>query len=108
MSINPYESPHADSTASLSAVDRSKLSSLWLALTLPAHGVGFLFFVTLICGCHFHLYAALISAIPIACGTLAFFACRNRFIAYGNGLLVIAWLFIAWQSNLQFLFRNAW
>jgi hypothetical protein len=106
MTINPYESPLAESRTASSVLRRAATPAFWLSATLPVHGGAFLFFGLLICGCHFHLFAALISAIPILLGLVAFFLCRNQVVAYVNGFLVIAWLFIAWQSNLQFLFRS--
>jgi len=60
-----------------------------------------------ICGCHFHLSAAIVGMIPmiLAGYTIFFWRTRNeRIVGYINLLLSVGWFYLQVDSNLKFLF----
>lgn len=78
-----------------------------LAITLGVQLVTFLFYPALICGCHFHLIAVPIGLIPVAWGgftLVTYQAMGERILGYINTALAIGWLYLAWDSNIQFVF----
>jgi hypothetical protein len=82
-------------------------SALFLGLTLFIY-IGSLFvYPMFICGCHFHLSAAIVGVPAICWGWLLFFfyrTRRERIVTYIAMALSLFSLYLAWQSNLQFEF----
>ncbi len=80
----------------------------WLAISLGVHLGSFLLYPALICGCHFHPIAVPVSLVPVVWGGFTLAACHatgERILGYINAALASAWLYFAWDSNLQFAFR---
>ena len=95
----------AGASASMSAMDRTRR---WVWTTLAVQVGTFILYPAAICGCHFHSEAVLIGAVPVAWGGytfLAYSSWKERLISYVNGVLAIGWLFLEWDSNIQFAFR---
>jgi len=80
----------------------------WFGITLGVQLGTFLFYPALICGCHFHLIAVPVGLIPVAWGgftLVTYQAVGERILGYVNTALAIGWLYLAWESNIQFAFR---
>jgi hypothetical protein len=79
----------------------------WLAISGAMHLSVLLLFPAIFCGCHFHVLAVPVCLAPVVWGfftVLAYRTNRERILAYINGVMGIVWLYIAWASNIQFLF----
>lgn len=80
----------------------------WLGISLGVHLGSLFFYPALICGCHFHLIAVPVGLVPVAWGgftLVTYHATGERILGYINAALAFGWLYLAWDSNLQFVFR---
>ena len=92
--------PHDDP-----AIDRWRR---WLGISLAVHLGTFLLYPALICRCHFHRIAVPVALVPVVwCGftLVTYHATGERILGYINAALAFGWLYLAWDSNLQFAFR---
>src|SRR5262245_31433521 len=81
----------------------------WLWTTAGVQFGSFFLYPMFICGCHFHSEAIRPSAVPILWGFYPYFFYRTKrehWIGYVNGALSVFWLFLAWESNIQFAFTR--
>ena len=78
----------------------------WTLKTVLVHCFSFLLYPAFICGCHFSLIGLIFTFVPIGWGfyLLASYETRSeRFTAYIATALSIAWIYLSWESNLQFI-----
>jgi hypothetical protein len=88
----------------ISVIDRWRK---WFGVSMGIHFGTFIFYPMLICGCHFHLIALVVSSGPMVWGgytLLNYQAAGERITAYLNTALTLGWLYLAWESNLRFAF----
>ncbi len=101
---------HTETTAptalpEVPAVDRWRR---WFGISIAVHLGTFFLYPALICGCHFHLVAVPIGFVPVVWGgftLVTYRATGERILGYINAALAFGWLYLAWDSNLQFALR---
>jgi hypothetical protein len=87
----------------------SDRSDGWIRVTLVVQLLSFFLYPAFICGCHFFVEAIPVSAIPIIWGFYPYFFYRTKrehLVGYANGALSVFWMYLAWDSNLQFAFAR--
>ena len=79
----------------------------WRPISLAVHLGTFLLYPALICGCpHFHLIAVPVGLVPVAWGgftLVTYHTTGERILGYINAAMAFGWLYMAWDSNLQFV-----
>jgi len=91
--------------ASAPTVDRTRL---WVWTTLAVQIGALILYPATVCGCHFHSEALVAGMVPVMWAGFTFLAygsSKERLVAYVNAAVAIGWLFLAWDSNIQFAFR---
>lgn len=79
----------------------------WVAITIALHLAAFAALPNYVCNCHFHLKALIIAIPPMFWGFYVFTRYRTwdeRILAWVTVMLSAFWLFLAWESNVKFLF----
>ena len=77
----------------------------WCAYSFVVQISTWFFYPAFICGCHFHVIAVPVGLIPVVWGGITLFGYRTlgeRILGYINTALAVGWLYLAWDSNIQF------
>ena len=83
-------------------------SGKWFVASAACHGGTLFLYPALICGCHFHLVGLIVGTLPIAWAgytLLSYTGLAERLLAYANSLTALSWIYLLWDSNLQFFYR---
>ena len=78
----------------------------WPVRTALVHAISLPLYPAFICGCHFHISALIFSLIPIGwgfCLLVSYETWGERVTAYVATVLSFAWIYFAWDSNIQFI-----
>ena len=101
---------HSETTTPIALPDvpSSDRWGRWFCISLGVHLLTFLSYPILICGCHFHVSAVPVGFVPVEWGGFTLLTYRTlgeRILAHLNTALALGWLYLIWDSNLQFAFR---
>ena len=99
---------HTEITTASSGASVSDRWRRWSGISLAVHLGTLLVYPAAICGCHFHLVAVPFGFVPVVWGgftLVTYQAIGERVVGYINAALAFGWLYLAWDSNLQFAFR---
>ncbi len=78
-------------------------------MTITIYLMCLFFYPALICGCHFHIDAAIVTIIPLLWSVFILATYQTKWGRVGSWmgfLLACFWLWVGFESNLQFSLRD--